>query len=75
VSQVLIRNIAEDLIETYKIKARLKGTSLEQYLRDLMIQNAPFTAEERIKFSEEMLARSGGPHTPLSKEEIREGLE
>jgi hypothetical protein len=28
--QVLIRNISEGLIETYKVKARLQGTSLNR---------------------------------------------
>jgi plasmid stability protein len=48
VGQVLIRNIPEGLIETYKVKARLQGTSLEQVLRGVLERNAPFTPAERV---------------------------
>jgi antitoxin FitA len=73
--QVLIRNLPEELIETYKTKARLNGKSLEQVLRDLMMANAPFTPEERVAFSREILKLNSGPSVPLRKDEIREGLE
>jgi plasmid stability protein len=73
--QVLIRNLPDDVIETYKTKARLKGKSLEQELRDLLEAHLPFTREEAIAFSKEILAMSPGMSEPLSKDEIREGLE
>lgn len=73
--QVLIRNVPDDIIATYKMKAQLTGTSLEQYLRDMMEKNAKFTPDERMALSRKYLEASGGPHPPLSKDEIREGLE
>jgi antitoxin FitA len=73
--QVLIRNLPDDLIETYKTKARLKGKSLEQELRDLIETNAPFTPEERVAYSHEILNMNTGRSKPLTKDEIREGLE
>jgi antitoxin FitA len=73
--QVLIRNLPDDLIETYKTKARLKGKSLEQELRDLIETNAPFTPEERVAYSREILNMNTGRSKPLTKDEIREGLE
>jgi antitoxin FitA len=71
--QVLIRNLPDDVIETYKEKARLAGTSLEQYLRDLMQRHAPFTPQERVAFADEIRAMST-PSRPLTKDEIRDGL-
>ena len=73
--QVLIRNVPDDIIATYKTKARLTGKSLEQVLREALERNAPFTTEERSALSKEFLALSGGPHPPMSKDEYREGLE
>ena len=73
--QILIRNLPDDIIATYKEKARLAGTSLEQYLRDLIEANAPFTSEEALALSQKFLDKSGGPHRSLTKDDIREGLE
>lgn len=72
--QLLIRNVPDDVIETLKTKARLKGTSVEQFLRDLIDANSPFSAAECQEISREFRAQSGGPWEPLSKDEYREGL-
>jgi plasmid stability protein len=72
--QVLIRNLPEGLIEAYKAKARLQGTSLEQVLRRLLERNAPFTREERTALARKYMAEFPAPVPALSKEEIREGL-
>lgn len=72
--QVLIRNVDDATIESFKTKARLKGRSLEQELRELLEANRPFTPEERLAISRRH--RAGRPVTaPLSLDEIREGLE
>lgn len=73
--QVLIRNISDDTIETFKTKARLKDKSLEQELRDLIEATKPLTPEERLAFSQQILALNHGVSKPLSKDEIREGLD
>ena len=72
--QVLIRNIPDDIVETDKTKARLAGTSLEQYLRQLIEAQAPFSVAERLAFTREIRAMSVGVSAPLTKDEIREGL-
>jgi len=72
--QVLIRNLDDNLIETYKTKARLKGKSLEQELRDVLERNAPFTREERVALTKQFHAHFKAPVTPLTKDEIREGF-
>jgi plasmid stability protein len=73
-AQVLIRNLSENVVETYKTKARLRGTSLEQYLRELIERNVPYTHEERAALSREYLSQFPEPVPSLTKEEIREGL-
>jgi plasmid stability protein len=72
--QVLIRNVAEGLIEAYKAKARLKGKSLEQELRDLLERNSPFTPEERTALARGYISEFAAPLPETTKEEIREGL-
>jgi plasmid stability protein len=73
--QVLIRNVDDDTIESFKAKARLKGLSLEQELRNLLEANKPFTPEERLAASRALRARIKGPVPSLTPDEIREGLE
>jgi plasmid stability protein len=72
--QVLIRNVPEELIDAYKVKARLKGTSLEQLLRDLLEQNAPFTPDERAALARQYVSEFGKPVPAMTKDDIREGL-
>jgi plasmid stability protein len=73
--QVLIRNVADDTIESYKTKARLKGHSLEQELRNLLEAHKPFSPEERVAVSRYYRSRVKGFVEPLTLDEIREGLE
>jgi plasmid stability protein len=75
VGQVLIRNVDDDTIESYRLRAKLKGQSLEQELRELLEAHRPLTPDERVATSRHLRARTGGSSAPLSKEEIREGLE
>jgi plasmid stability protein len=75
VGQVLIRQVDEDTIESYKMKARIKGISLEQELRNLLEAHKPFTPEERVAMSREFRARYKGVQPSLSLDEIRDGLE
>ena len=71
--QFLIRNISDEVIETYKLKARLKGTSVEQYLRDWIEQGAPLTTAERVALIDENMAQFPEPLPSMSLDEIREG--
>ena len=72
--QILIDNIADDVIETYRLKARLAGKTLEQYLVDYLSIQTPFTPEERSAFVRENMARFSEPVPSMSLDEIREGL-
>lgn len=74
-AQVLIRNVPEDTIESYRTKAKLNGRSLEQELREVLEKGKPFTAEERVAVVQRNLARFDKPVPALSLDEIRDGLE
>ena len=73
--QVLVRNIPEAVIEAFKMKARLKGTSLEQYLREFLAQHATMGDVERLAFVRGIRDSVTKPSAPMTKDEIREGLE
>lgn len=73
--QVLIRNVPDEIIATYKTKAQLTGKSLEQVLREALERNAPFTPEERAAFSKMFHAHFKEPVPTMSKDEYRERLE
>ena len=72
--QFLIRNVSDDTIETYKLKARLNGTSVEQYLREYIDQGTALTPAERLALIDENMARFPEPVASMSLDEIREGL-
>jgi antitoxin FitA len=46
--QVLIRNLDDEVIEALKLKAEIKGKSLEQELRDILASAAPLTTHEKV---------------------------
>ena len=50
--QVLIRNLDDEVISSLRYKAKVNGHSLEQELRDILTNAAPFTVEERVKVAE-----------------------
>lgn len=54
--QVLIRNLDDEVISSLRYKAKVNGHSLEQELREILTNAAPFTIEERIRVSEALRA-------------------
>jgi antitoxin FitA len=56
--QVLVRNLDDQVIESIKLKAELRGHSLEQELRDILQAAAPLTPEEKRELSRRLRARS-----------------
>lgn len=74
-AEIHISNVPDVVVEGYKARARLAGTSLEQALRDVIMANAPFTAAERTASSERILGQFQHPVPSLTKDEIRDGLE
>jgi plasmid stability protein len=49
--QVLIPNLDDRIIESLKLKAELKGHSLEHELRDILKAAVPVTPRERVALS------------------------
>ena len=74
-AQVLIRNLDEETVESFRQKARIKGISLEQELRNLLDANRPFTPAERGAMIRANHARYEAVQPSLTLDEIREGLE
>jgi antitoxin FitA len=50
--QVLIRNLDDEVITSLRYKAKVNGHSLEQELREILTNAAPFTVEERVRVAE-----------------------
>ncbi|CAN5395940.1 hypothetical protein BH10PSE7_BH10PSE7_19670 [soil metagenome] len=73
--QILVRNVSDRAIDTFKFRAKLKGTSLEQEVRELIEAHAPFTPAERVVAACEIRTRTNGIVPSLTLDEIRDGLE
>ena len=73
-AQVLIRNVPDETIDSFKQKAELNGRSLEQELRELLERNRPLTPAERVALSEKFLSSYDTIQPSLTLDEIREGL-
>ena len=73
--QILVRNVSDHAIDTFKFRARVKGTSLEQEIRELIEAHAPFTPEERAAAARAIREKTKGIVPSMTLEEIREGLE
>jgi plasmid stability protein len=69
--QVLIRNVDDRIIESLKIKAELKGHSLEHELRDILRRAAGPTVEERLAMIDRVTAMQRRPTKMLSEDVIR----
>ena len=67
--QVIIRNLDNAVIETHRRRAKARGVSLEQELRDLLSRAARPSREERLRRIDEIRAmtpelRPGEQRTP-----------
>jgi plasmid stability protein len=69
--QVLIRNLEDRIIETLKLKAELKGHSLEQELREILKQAAGPSLEERLAMIDRVAALQKKPTKMLSEDVVR----
>ncbi len=73
--QVLIRNVDDDTVESYRQKAKIKGISLEQELRNPLDAHPPFTPAERVAMIRLNHARHQDIQPALSLDDIRDGSE
>jgi plasmid stability protein len=69
--QLLIRNLDDRIIESLKLKAELKGHSLEQELRAILKEAAGPTPEERLAMIDRVRAMQKKPTKILSEDIIR----
>lgn len=69
--QVLIRNVDDRTIERLRLRAELKGHSLEQELREIIKQAAGPTVEERLAMIDRVRAMQKKPSKLLSEDVIR----
>jgi plasmid stability protein len=54
--QVIVRNLDDEVIETHRRRAKARGVSLEQELRDVLGQAARPTKEELLQEMREIAA-------------------
>lgn len=73
--QILIRNVSDKAIDSFKFRARMNGTSLEHEVRQLIESRATLTPDERVQLSRKLRSKTVGVAKPLTAEERREGLE
>lgn len=74
-ADIVIHDVDDDVIETMKMRARAKGKSLEQEIRDLLYSQRRLKPEEKAAISSEILAKTSRLVPELTAEERREGLE
>jgi plasmid stability protein len=55
-AQVLVRNLAEQVVAALRLKAELHGQSLEQELRDALTAAARLDSAERVALTRRMRA-------------------
>jgi plasmid stability protein len=72
--QLVIPDVPDDTIASFKQKAQINGRTLEEELRHLLERNRAFTPEERVALSRYFHARYDSVQPSLSLDEIREGL-
>jgi plasmid stability protein len=68
----IVLDLDEALIERLKAKASLKGRSLEEEIREIILRGAPLTPEERIALSDRIRSRQAKASELLSEDLIRE---
>lgn len=73
--QILVRNLSDRALDSFRLRAKMKGTSLEQEVRELIEAHAPFSPDERAAAAHAIREKTKGVAPSLTTEEIREGLE
>jgi plasmid stability protein len=68
--QVLVRNLDDQIIEKLKNKAKIKGRSLEQELREIITAAAPLSTEEKLSLVRQL--RSMTP--PIKNFDVRAAI-
>ncbi len=69
-AQVLIRNIDDTVIENLRLRAKIKGSSLEQELRDILTRASALTGEQRSALLSGFRAKHGSPSVSRQPEDV-----
>ena len=74
---LLLRNLDDRIIDTFRHTAEMNGTTLEDEVRAILTSHARprLTLEEKVAILREIRSRQPRISEPLTREEIREGLE
>jgi antitoxin FitA len=70
--QVLVRKLADEVIETHRARARARGVSLEQELREVLRRAARPTKEELLEEMARCRAMTPARHRTPAEDIIRE---
>ena len=73
--QILVRNLDDGVISAFKYRAKIKGSSLEQEIREVIERGAKLTPAEKVAISRDIRSRQPKVSEPLTRDEMREGLE
>jgi plasmid stability protein len=70
-------DVPHELAERLRAEAARNGRSVQLEAVEVLRQalKRPLTSAEKLAISQYYLSQSGGPHEPLTKEQIREGAE
>jgi plasmid stability protein len=71
-AQVIVRNLDDEVVASLKLKAKLKGHSLEQELRSILKAAAGLTKEEKLVLIDRIRAKQRRPLDGDSTDLIRE---
>ena len=71
-AQVIVRNLEDDVVSSLKLKAKLKGHSLEQELREILKRAAELNKEEKLALIDSIRAKQKQPLEDDSTDLIRE---
>jgi plasmid stability protein len=70
-AQVIIRNLDDAVLERHRERARERGHSLEQELRELLTRAAPLSVEEKLAVSDRIRAMTPPGSRPKGEDLIR----
>jgi plasmid stability protein len=68
----IVLDLDDGLIRRLKATAELKGRTLEEEIRAIIVRAAPLTPEERLALSDRIRAMQAKPSDLLSEDLIRE---
>jgi antitoxin FitA len=71
-AQVIVRNLDEHVVSSLKLKAELRGHSLEQELREILTRAAELTGKEKLALVDRIAAKQKRPLEDDSADLIRE---